>query len=134
VSKSVLDASAVLAYLQREPGHEAIGAMLDEARVSAVNIAEVAAKLAEKGASEARLRQTIGALGVEILAFYEALAYSTGVLRQATRHAGLSLGDRACLATARSLGVPAVTTDRDWAGLQIGIEIRVLPRPPRRHS
>ena len=134
MSKSVLDASAVLAYLHREPGHEAIGGMLDQAGVSAVNIAEVAAKLAARGASEQRIRQTIDALGVEILDSDEALAYSTGALREATRHAGLSLGDRACLATARSLGVRAVTTDRNWAGLQLGIEIRVIPRPPRRRS
>ena len=117
MSKSVLDASAVLAYLHRESRHEAIGGMLDQAGVSAVNIAEVAAKLAEKGASERRIRQTIDALGIEILDFDEALAYRTGVLPEVTH-----------------LGVRAVTTDRNWAGLQMGIEIRVVPRPPRRPS
>ena len=100
--------------------------MLDRACISAVNLAEVASKLAEKGALEQQIRQTIRRLDVEILDFDEDLAHRAGVLRQATLHAGLSLGDRACLATAQRLGLRAVTTDRSWADLKIGVEIQLL--------
>lgn len=47
-------------------------------------------------------------------------------LRPATRHAGLSLADRACLALARRLGVPAVTADRAWGDLDVGVEVRLI--------
>jgi PIN domain nuclease of toxin-antitoxin system len=56
----------------------------------------------------------------------EELAVATGLLRAATRAGGLSLGDRACLALAKQRGAVAMTTDRAWAGLRIGVEVRVV--------
>jgi PIN domain nuclease of toxin-antitoxin system len=126
VIECVLDASVVLAYLGEEPGHEKIATVLDQAAVSAVNIAEVATKLAEKGAPEQRIRETIRDLSVEIVAFDEGLSYRVADLRHGTRALGLPLGDRACLATARHFGVPAITADRRWSRLKVGVEIQLL--------
>jgi len=122
----VLDASAVLAYLAEETGFKEIEKLLGEAGVSAVNIAEVASKLAERGTSVERVRQTIEALGVEVIPCDETLAYLIGELRASTKGAGLSLGDRACLATAIQRGVRAITADRSWKSLKLGVRIHVI--------
>ncbi len=38
----------------------------------------------------------------------------------------LSLGDAACLATARVLGMPVLTANRAWAALPVGVEVRLI--------
>jgi ribonuclease VapC len=47
-------------------------------------------------------------------------------LRASSRAFGLSLCDRACLALAQSLALPALTADRSWARLDLGIAIEVI--------
>ena len=47
-------------------------------------------------------------------------------LRALTRAHGLASGDRACLALARRLGLPALTADRTWAELGLGISVVVI--------
>ena len=126
MSRWVLDASAALAFLQRQPGREAVEEVLDAAAISTVNVAEVAARLAEGDFSGSEIRQTVESLGTEVVDFDSGLAYRAAELRRATKHAGLSLGDRACLATAQRLGAGVLTTDRSWAGLEVGVEIRVI--------
>jgi PIN domain nuclease of toxin-antitoxin system len=122
----VLDASAILAYLEEETGSREVEKLLDEAAVSAVNIAEVASKLAERGAPADRVRQTIEALGVEVIPCDEAIAYRIGDLRNSTKTLGLSLGDRACLATALQHNVRAITADRHWKTVKVGVRIQVI--------
>lgn len=122
----VLDASAVLALLHDEPGAGAVEAVLGEAVVSTVNWAEVAGLLDARGLPPAPVRETIEALGIEVRAFGAEDADRTGELHAATRGAGLSLGDRACLALARSLGAPALTADRAWLDVEFGVEVRAL--------
>jgi len=122
----VLDASAILAYLEEEPGSREVERLLDEAAVSAVNIAELASKLAERGAPAEKIRQTIQALGLEVVPCDETIAYRIGNLRSSTKALGLSLGDRACLATALQHNVRAITADRRWKTLKIGARIQVI--------
>ena len=62
-------------------------------------------------------------LGLTVVPFDEEQAYKAGLLRQTTRSQGLSLGDRACLALAHSLGLPAITADRAWSNLNVGVEV-----------
>src|SRR5215207_4135061 len=90
----VLDASAVIAVLDREPGQEIVRPALRGALLSAVNLAEVITKLCERGVAAERAREITEDLGVEVVWFDEDLAIATGALRMATRPAGLSLGDR----------------------------------------
>jgi ribonuclease VapC len=122
----ILDASAILAYLEGESGSPDVEKVLDEAAVSAVNIGEVASKLAEIGAPADRIRQTIQALGVEVIPCDETIAYRIGDLRNSTKALGLSLGDRACLATALQHNVRAITADRGWKSLKVGARIHVI--------
>ena len=126
MSKLVLDSSALLAFLHREPGAEVVAEGLDRAVISAVNLAEVAAKLAERGASLSHIRRVVSALKVGVIDFDNALSYGVAALRTSTKEAGLSLGDRACLATAQSLGAAALTTDRSWTRVDVGVEIQVI--------
>jgi PIN domain nuclease of toxin-antitoxin system len=118
VVKYVLDASAVLALLQREPGHQRVEKMLVEAGISAVNLCEVASKLAAKGLEEAIVRPELLALGLEVIPCDEAVAFRAARIHAAARPTGLSLGDSVCLASAAIAGAVAVTTDRAWSRLK----------------
>ena len=121
MSGAVLDASALLAYLRDEPGAEAVSeAIAGGAAISTVNLAEVLGRVADRGSDPAALVQRMtergllgGAIAVE--PFTTADAVETARLRPLSREAGLSLGDRACLALARRLEVPALTADLAWS-------------------
>lgn len=126
MSDVVLDASAVLAVLRAEPGFEAIVFQMAGALLSTVNQAEVVGKLAGCGTSAAVIDEALGTLGLELVPFDPALARAAGLLRPVTKTHGLSLGDRACLALAQARGLPAITTDRAWAELDVGIPVRVV--------
>jgi ribonuclease VapC len=124
---SVLDASALLAVVFREPGMDRVNeAIRDGAVILTVNLAEVVTRILQRGSDESDMRRILTAIDPVVVPFDEELAYRAGLLRSATRSAGLSLGDRACLALAERLGVPALTTDRVWSTLQLGIQIEVI--------
>jgi ribonuclease VapC len=122
----VLDASALLAMLQNEPGGDVVEELLETAAISSVNWSEVAQKALDRQTEIEGLRQELEALGLEILPFTAVIAETTARLRAATRQAGLSLGDRACLASAAVLGLPAITADQIWLDLGLPIEIRAV--------
>lgn len=128
MSATVLDASAVLCLLADEPGAENVAAALGSGRcaLSAVNLAEVVAKLAARGLSPDEVAAVVDRLGTEIIAFDREQAIDSGLLIGSTKAAGLSLGDRACLALARKLGAPALTTDSAWGRIDLGIAITLL--------
>ena len=124
----ILDASAVLAWILREPGSERVRELMaaGDCLLSAINAAEVVAKLADKNRSEAVLRQVIAHIGAECIPFDAAQATEAGLLRPLTRHLGLSLGDRACLALARLSNSPVViTTDRPWLQLTVPLGLSI---------
>ena len=122
----VLDASALLALLFDEPGGEMVERGLMASVISAVNLSEVMHKSLERGVGVEGLRDDLEALGVDVLAFDGDAAEEAANLRLATRAAGLSLGDRACLALARRLELPAVTADRTWEGLELPDPVAVI--------
>ncbi len=127
MGSAVLDASALLAVIYREPGAERVTEVMARgAAISTVNLAEVVEKLSENGLLEATIRAILDPLRLEIVDFDGALPYQTGYLRPPTQSLGLSLGDRACLALARQRGLPALTTERAWANLQLGVTVQVI--------
>jgi ribonuclease VapC len=111
----VLDASALLAYLQRERGHAAVEPVLENSALSAVNLSEVLQKAVASGVSTDGLVSDLEAVGIRVHAFDAEDAACAAELWASTRKLGLSLGDRACLALAKRLHVPAYTADRAWA-------------------
>jgi ribonuclease VapC len=122
----VLDASVILAHLGGEPGSERAGNYFGDALISAVNLSEVVAKLAERGVSLGLARAALSRYGLQVAAFDEELAERTGALRPKTKALGLSLGDRACLALAERSALPVLTADRAWKDLQLSIEVKLL--------
>lgn len=126
-TRAVLDSSALLALAQGEPGASDVRqALLDGAAISAVNLAETYTKLVEAGGTVEESAEVIAALGPEIIEFDQSHAALTARLRPITKYLGLSLGDRACLALALWLGVPALTGDRKWIEASIGVQVKLI--------
>ena len=128
----VLDASALLALMDAEPGEDAVAAVLPGALLSSVNLAEVVSKLAERGMPAAQAHADALALGIEVVAFDGDLALDAGVLRPLTRAAGLSLGDRCCLALARSREAAVLTTETSWEAIASATGVTIRNIRPRR--
>lgn len=122
----VLDASAVLAILQDEPGSEAVIPLLMDARLCAVNYSEVVSKLIDRNVEIDEALAVLDKLGISIIEFDADLAVRAGVLRTATKSKGISLADRACLALAERDGLPAVTGDRRWASLDLPVKVTLF--------
>jgi len=132
VNKSVLDASAFLAYLRDEPGAEIVeNALIDGCYMSIINWVEVLSKFVDLGESpddiikklrdEALLQNSL-----EIIACSEEDAIVIAKFRPLTKSAGLSLGDRACLALGKRLNLAVLTADKVWSSLSLGITINLV--------
>ena len=124
--RAVLDASALLAVLYREPGSAVVERYFAQAMVSSVNLSEVAAKLSDHGVDSQEVLEILTGLGLEVREFDTELALAAGALRESTRPLGLSLGDRACLALGIAEGAPILTTDRAWAGVPVKTTAEVV--------
>lgn len=117
MSEAVLDSSAVLALLLNKPGADQVKAVLPGALMCTVNVAEVVTKLHERGMPVAEALQAIETIGIEMIDFTIERACATAALRSTTRQAGLSFGDRACLALAQLTNATALTADKAWGQL-----------------
>lgn len=126
MSEIVLDASALLALLNKEPGYEQVHEILPSAIMSAVNYAEVIMVLIRLGISEIEATKITIALIRKIIPFDQTQAVETAVFREKTKKLGLSLGDRACLSLAKLRQVPVITADKGWAKLDIGVKVQIL--------
>ena len=126
MSSVVLDSSALLAFIQGEPGGEVVAGLIGDALMSSVNLAEVVTKLVERTGSLERARAALGMANIEVVDFDRSQAEQAGSLVRQTRSHGLSLGDRACLALAMRQAAPAVTADRIWAKVELDVEVRLI--------
>ena len=125
LATAVLDASALLALLNGEPGADRVGQVLPDAIVSAVNCAEVYSKLSEWSVAAEGFDDLVSVVP-SVMAFDIGLARRAGELNAVTRRYGLSLGDRACLALAEREGLPTLTADRRWTELDIGVAVELI--------
>jgi ribonuclease VapC len=127
MSSCVLDASALIALFHEEPGSDKVAQAIDDGAVlSTVNLSEVASKLNELGTPETLIQTAINVLELTLVDFNTELAYKVGLLRPLTKSAGLSLGDRACLALAQHLHLPALTTNRVWKDLLPDVTVQLI--------
>jgi ribonuclease VapC len=125
----VLDTSAVLAILFREPGQDVVrSALRDGTAMSAVNFTEAMTRLVRNGMAADGAATALTTLPIALHDLNAELAIQTGAMFAQTRPFGLSLGDRACLALARHQGLPALTGDRAWLQVAplIGVEVRLI--------
>jgi ribonuclease VapC len=129
---SILDASALLAYLQGEPGAAVVAnALTQGSLISSVNWAETLSKLAERGQDPDTVTDLLTQQGLlnnalMIAPFDADLAQATAKLRPLTRSSGLSLGDRACLALGIQTQLPVLTSDQAWGNLTIGVVVQLI--------
>lgn len=124
--RAVLDASAILALLNGEAGGEVVQSHLSEALVSVANVVEVGSKLMDGGMTHEAAWEAMELLDVDMIDIDVSLASLAMALRRDTRHKGLSLADRLCLATAIREGGTALTADRAWASLDLPCPIEVI--------
>ncbi len=122
----LLDSSAVLAAILGEPGGEIAFAAATEGAISIVNFCEVCTRLVQDGFSADAAQAQVRRFDLKLLPFTEQHALRAAALRPVTSHLGLSLGDRACLAHGLVDRKIIVTADRDWAKLDLGIDIRLI--------
>ncbi len=124
----ILDASALLAFLLSEPGRERVAeALLQNATMTTVNFAEVATKYVLRGA-RAQAETLSDRLPVTLVPVDEDLALRSALMADVTRQAGLSLGDRICLALGQRSGQTILTADRAWLDVaaQIGAPVELV--------
>jgi len=123
----VLDASTLLAVLNREPGADKLTPeLLNNAVCSTVNLAEVQGKLVGRGLTPDEAWDAATSPIGEAVAFTAEQAKIAGSLITQTRALGLSFGDRACLALGLALRTPVYTADKSWKGLRLGIRIHII--------
>jgi ribonuclease VapC len=124
----VLDSSALLASLLDEPGKERVDAVIGDAIMSVVNLAEVVGYFSKEGLTPPDIDNILASVPLTYIVPDVALSIAAGNLRGPTVKAGLSLGDRFCLALAAQKGLAAVTSDRKWAGVseRIGVVVELI--------
>ncbi len=123
---NVVDASAVLALLFREPGYDRVAEVLSGALISAVNLSEVLGRFARDHKPVRPLAARLEQAGLRVVPFDREQAEAAAALLPVTRGAGLSQGDRVCIALARGCGGVAWTADRVWTTLDLGVEITCI--------
>lgn len=127
----VLDSSALLAWFKGEDGADVVEEHIEGAVMSSVNVTEVVTRLIDLGISEDDAQLRVNAIGVTIDSFSPALAFRAARLRNATRAAGLSVGDRACIATAEARGLAVLSGDHEWKRVTLPVPVLYIREPLR---
>jgi PIN domain nuclease of toxin-antitoxin system len=126
VNEVVLDASALLAVLRKEPGREVVEPVVIGATVSAVNYSEVIKKAVEAGGNANETRGLLRLMDLVVVAFDEPQAVAAGALFGQTRNLGLSFADRACLGLGIARNCPVITAERRFAEAGLPVEVRLI--------
>ena len=124
--KWVIDASAVLAAIQNEQGAEYVKKHIDRCVISSVNWSEVLQKLSNSGSEVEKIAAYLNALGLRVIDFTEDDGRISASLWSSCKSLGLSLADRACLATGLRLKTKIITADRVWGELEIKSQIHLI--------
>lgn len=110
---TVFDASALLAFLKGELGHDVVEEALDaDARVSAANWSEAAQKIAASNGDWTMVSTVLKSYGLRVEPVTETDAEVAAELWHPGR--GLSLADRLCLALGQRFDDTVMTADRVW--------------------
>lgn len=122
----VLDASAFIALLRREPGMDVVAKNLAQAVMSAVNYGEVLKKTIEAGGVLEPVAAYVRRSGMPVIAFDGEQAAGAATLYPMTRPHGLSFADRACLNLGLKLGAAVLTTEKRMCETPVPVEVRMI--------
>jgi ribonuclease VapC len=124
----VMDASAILVILRGEPGCDYVQELLqsEECSISSVNMAEVGSKLIDYGLPPEEFPRIARQLQIDIIDFNAEQSIQSAQIRKITRSAGLSLGDRACVALTQLMQGCVVTSDRAWLDISEAAGVKVI--------
>ena len=126
MSAVVFDSSVLIAILRQEPGSDVGEQSLNDALISTVNLAEVATYLARNSVPPETINDALAAFPIEVVPFDREQGLIAGCLYPACKSLGLSLGDRACLALAKSKNLPVLTADKAWVELKINVDVKTI--------
>lgn len=132
---TLLDASAILAFLQGEPGEEIVRHALQSANcmVTAANQTEVITRSLDRGGDPDTIALILSELNYTVIDILAMDGAQAGWLRSTTRHLGLSLGDRLCLAAAQRIKAKLLTGDRPWLTLAATLDLDIVCIRPEAH-
>jgi ribonuclease VapC len=123
----VLDATALIALVESEPGYQSVHGLVERSVISAINVAETVNKFVERGSTPDGVQNALRRLELTVEDWSEEMAYQSAEFTQFNKSHGLSLGDRACLTLARRLRATAVTSDRAWRRIpSLGVPIMIF--------
>ena len=126
MSAIVFDSSVLIAILRQEPGSDVGEQSLNDALISTVNLAEVATYLARNSVPPETINDALAAFPIEVVPFDREQGLIAGCLYPACKSLGLSLGDRACLALAKSKSLPVLTADKAWLELEVNVDVKPI--------
>jgi ribonuclease VapC len=118
-----IDSSAFVASVLGERGWELAKADIDVGIMSLINVAETVSVLMRKGLSYA---DAVDAIETSEMKFHVPTLNDAYEAARLVQTPGLSLGDSFCLALAKSLNTAAVTADRMWAELNLGVTVELI--------
>ena len=121
----VIDSSALLALVKREPGADRVLEVMRDAVASPVILAECLGKAGRFGYDIAATEAMFMAAGLR-LSEIEIADIRLVAQLHARPDRNISLADRFCLALAMRLSLPLVTGDRPWAALGLPIDLRFI--------
>ena len=114
----IFDSSAALAILLAEPGSARAVECASSGCIGAANLAEVVTRLIDIGMPAEAAQTAVDDLELAVEPVVAEDAGRAGGMRPATRSRGL--------AQAMRLEATAVTADRAWADLDLGIDIELI--------
>ena len=121
----VLDASAVLAYINAEPGSEMVEEVLFSSTISSANLTEVFSKLVRSGMDAEETRDVLLQCCPSVTAVDREQAETAGIIHAAVTHLGISYADCACLSLGARCDRPVLTADHKWEELDIDFDVEV---------
>jgi PIN domain nuclease of toxin-antitoxin system len=126
-AQTILDSSALLAALRGENGASEIMEIIDNGtHMTTVNLAGVITKLYHYKTTREEIDELIYDLPIHFIDVDKELAQLSSSYYLQAKEFGLSLADKICLAAAQRGNYTAITTDKIWAKINLGISVRVI--------
>ena len=122
----VIDSSALLAFLLREPGHEIVTAQLAQASMSTVNFSEVLARMSRENIAPRTLGPKLLELGLTLVEFDPPQAVIASEIRESARTHGIAMSGCCCIALAMHQAMPVLTADRAWTSLGFDVDVQLI--------